>query len=208
MAKFPAAKVKCLYVASKFESIEPVKPAGFDLAPGYLICVSRWQNFKNVETLVEAYYLSLQCSSNLPKLVLVGKPVAGYDLPLRKIEELSLQNDVIILKDLTDSELAYLYRGAFINIFPSLHEGFGLSILEGLKCGCPAIDHIYTSTSEVSGDAGVHIDMTSAKSLCDAIVNLLEDPDLVNKMKVLAIDRSKIFTWERTVQSLMGYYTS
>lgn len=208
VAKFPAHKVKCLYIASKFGSIEPNKPEGFNLLPGYLICVSRWQNFKNVETLVEAYALLLKHSHDLPKLVLVGKPVAGYDLPLRRIEELSLQNHVTILKDLTDSELSYLYRGALINIFPSLHEGFGLSVLEGLKCGCPSIDHKHTSTSEVSGDAGVHVDMTSAESLYGAISSILNDPSLLNRMKVLAIKRSEAFTWEKTVQTLIGYYTS
>ena len=208
VAKFPAPKVKCLYVASNFECIEPIKPEGFTLLPGYLICVSRWQNFKNVETLVEAYSLMLKHSRDLPKLVLVGKPVAGYDLPLRRIEELSLQDHVTILKDLTDSELSYLYRGALINIFPSLHEGFGLSILEGLKCGCPSIDHKHTSTSEISGDAGIHVDMTSAESLKEGILLLLDDPSLVEKMKVLAMKRSEFFTWEKSVQTLIGYYTS
>ena len=208
VAKFPAHKVKCLYMASKFGSIEPIKPEGFNLLPGYLICVSRWQNFKNVETLVEAYSLLLKCSRYLPRLVLVGKPVAGYDLQLRKIEELSLQNHVTILKDLTDSELSYLYRGALVNIFPSLYEGFGLSVLEGLKCGCPSIDHKHTSTSEISEDAGLHVDMTSAESLCEAILLLLDNPSRVNKMKVLAMKRAESFTWERTVQSLIGYYTS
>ena len=208
VAKFPAHKVKCLYVASHFERLVPVKPAGFDLAPGYLICVSRWQNFKNVETLTEAYSLLLKNTDNAPRLVLVGKPVAGYDLPRRRIQELSLQHHVTILNDLTDNELAYLYRGALLNIFPSLHEGFGLSVLEGLKCGCPSIDHKYTSTSEISGDAGVHVDMNSAESLYEAISMLLENPRLLNKMKVLAIKRSEIFTWEKTAQKLVEYYTS
>ena len=208
VARFPADKVKCLYVASHFESLEPVKPEGFDLESGYLICVSRWQKFKNVETLIDAYSLLLEDSDDVPRLVLVGKPVAGYDLPQRRIQELSLQNHVTVLKDLTDNELDYLYRGALLNVVPSLHEGFGLSILEGLKCGCPSIDHKYTSTSEVSGEAGIHVDMTSVESLYEAISSLLDDPSLVNKMKVLAPKRSEIFTWEKTAQKLLCYYTS
>jgi len=208
VAKFPANKVKRLYMASNFERIEPRKPLGFNLAPGFLICVSRWQSFKNVATLVEAYSLLLKNSEELPKLVLVGKPVSGYDLPLRKIEELTLQNHVTVLRDLTDSELAYLYRNALINVFPSLNEGFGLSVLEGLKCGCPSIDHKYTSTSEVSGEAGIHVDMTSAESLGEAISSLLKDPVLLDELRVRSIQRSKIFTWEKTVKSLVGYYTS
>ncbi len=208
VSKFPAAKVRRLYVASNFERLKPQKPEGFNLPPGYLVCVSRWQNFKNVETLVDAYSILIKNSSNSPKLVLVGKPVAGYDIPLKRIEDLSLQKHVIILKDLTDSELAYLYRGALINIFPSLHEGFGLSILEGLKCGCPSIDHKYTSTSEVSGDAGIHVDMNSAESLYEAISVLIGEPALIDKMKVHAVRQSEIFTWEKTIQKLMDYYTS
>jgi glycosyltransferase involved in cell wall biosynthesis len=208
VAKFPANKVKRLYMASNFESLEPRKPEGFIHSPGYLICVSRWQNFKNVEILVDAYSLLLKRSTDVPPLILVGKPVAGYDLPLRRIEELSMHHHVTILRDLTDNELAYLYRGALVNIFPSLHEGFGLSILEGLKCGCPSIDHKFTSTSEVSGEAGIHVDMTSSESLYEAISSLLNDPALVQKMKSLATKRAENFTWEETVENLVRFYTS
>ena len=208
VAGFPATKVKCLYIASNFESIEPRKPEGFNLPPGYLVCVSRWQNFKNVETLVQAYSLLLKNSSNVPQLVLVGKPVAGYDLPIRKIEEFALKNRVTILKDMTDGELAYLYRHALVNIFPSLHEGFGLSVLEGLKCGCPSIDHKYTSTSEVSGEAGIHVDMNSADSLSKAISSLLDNPLLLHELKTFSTKRSEVFTWEKTVENLVRYYTS
>lgn len=208
VAKFPAAKVKCLYVASNFERLKPLKPEGFNLPPGYLICVSRWQNFKNVETLVEAYSILLKNSIDPPTLVLVGKPVAGYDSPLKRIKDLSLEKHVLILKDLTDNELAYLYRGALVNIFPSLHEGFGLSILEGLKCGCPSIDHKYTSTSEISGQAGIHVDMNSAESLYESISLLLGNPALVSRMKDFAFKQSEEFTWEKTVENLMDYYTS
>ena len=134
--------------------------------------------------------------------------MAEYDLPLRKIEEFALKNRVTILKDLTDSELAYLYRHALVNIFPSLHEGFGLSVLEGLKCGCPSIDHKYTSTSEVSGEAGIHVDMSSADSLSKAISSLLDNPLLLHELKTFSTKRSEVFTWEKTVENLVRYYTS
>jgi glycosyltransferase involved in cell wall biosynthesis len=208
IAHFPAHKVKRLYMASNFEQKVGKVPENFNLDPGYLICVSRWQAFKNVETLVKAYGSLAELSINLPKLLLVGKPVSGYDLPSKTIRELCLQDQVVVLQDLTDNELVHLYKGALVNIFPSLHEGFGLSVLEGLKLGCPSIDHKYTSTSEISGNAGIHVDMNSVDELSAAIRMLLSSPDLLWQLRRNAFERAKMFTWKETIETLLKYYAA
>jgi glycosyltransferase involved in cell wall biosynthesis len=89
-----------------------------------------------------------------------------------------------------------------------LHEGFGLSVLEGLKCGCPSIDHKFTSTSEISGEGGIHVDMNSAEALKEAISLILNNPDVLVRLRSKCIERSKMFTWERTVENLVEFYKS
>lgn len=207
VAKFSKSKVKCLYMSSNFDTLTSSKPANFEQESGYLLCVSRWQQFKNVETLVKAYAIALEHEEFLPKLVLVGKPVADYNEPAEQILYLKLDTRVTVLQDLTDRELAYLYDNALINISPSLYEGFGLSVLEGLKRGCPSIDHKFTSTSEISADAGVHVNMNSAENLSKTILTLYRNVEYVSSLKKQARIRAADFSWEKTVKVLLEYYS-
>lgn len=206
IGKFPKNKVKCLYLGSNFDSIKSKNIPNFEESQLYFLCVSRWQPFKNVETLVEAYAKVLSTRPDAPNLVLVGKPVAKHDKPLQILNQYSLQNKILIFQDLADEQLALLYRNALINISPSLHEGFGLSVLEGMKCGCPSIDHKYTSTSEISGSAGIHIDMNSIDKIAEKLIEILDDPKIIHELKDNLKQRNRDFNWENTTAKLLNYY--
>jgi glycosyltransferase involved in cell wall biosynthesis len=43
------------------------------------------------------------------------------------------------LGEVTDEELAALYRGARCLVYASLYEGFGIPVAEALACGCPVV---------------------------------------------------------------------
>jgi|694.fasta_scaffold151250_2 glycosyltransferase involved in cell wall biosynthesis len=206
VGKFPKNKVKCLYLGSNFETVKSKNILNFEPTQLYFLCVSRWQPFKNVETLVEAYAKVLSIKPDAPNLVLVGKPVAGHDKPSQVLNRYSLQHKVLIFQDLADEQLALLYRNAIINISPSLNEGFGLSVLEGIKCGCPSIDHKYTSTSEISGPAGIHIDMNSIDTIAEKLIEILENPQIINELKANISQRSRDFHWDNTTAKLLNYY--
>jgi len=207
VSKFPKQKIRCLYLGSNFDTLEAKKPKDLDIHEDYFLCVSRWQPYKNVAKLVNAYYLANERDLDLPKLILVGKPVNGYCEPTIIINEFKLGEKVQVLPDLSDEELAYLYDGALINISPSLHEGFGLPVLEGLKRNCPSLDHVFTSTSEVSGNAGIHIDMESLLGITDALLQISQKRELLTELRSNASKRAKLFTWQQTVEDLLKIYS-
>lgn len=206
VGKFKPDKVKLMYLGSNFDKITPTLPNGFTLSERYFMCVSRWQPFKNVNSLIEAFAIAKSSNSEIPKLVLVGKPVAGYAEPLEKVRNLNLQNEILILQDLSDNELAYLYDHSLISFAPSLHEGFGLSVLESLKRGCPVVDHKFTSTSEISSNAGIHIDMNSVDDIAKTILEVSKNSELVNELRINARPRAAQFTWENSVTELLKLY--
>ena len=206
--KFPKNKIKCIYLASNFDNLMATMPNGFSSHDDYFLCVSRWQPYKNVAKLVHAYHLANRQDSRLPKLILEGKPVASYEEPLRLIKEYRLEHKIQVLSDLSDNELAYLYDHALINISPSLHEGFGLPVLEGLKRQCPSLDHVYTSTSEVSGAAGFHIDMNSLLEIKGALLKISRERGLLDELRLNATKRAREFTWKQTVDRLLEIYSS
>ena len=206
ISKFPEHKIKCLYLGSNFDALEAKKPNQLSNHREYFLCVSRWQPYKNVSKLVNAYFLASQQDLNLPELILVGKPVNGYCEPALLIDKFRIEEKVLVLPDLSDEELAYLYDGALINISPSLHEGFGLPVLEGLKRDCPSLDHIFTSTAEVSGNAGIHIDMESLLEITNALLEISQKRELLIELRLNASKRAKFFTWQQTVQDLLQIY--
>ncbi len=207
ISKFPDRKIRCIYLGSNFDTLQAKKPNQLYNHKDYFLCVSRWQPYKNVAKLVNAYYLASERDFNLPVLILVGKPVNGYCEPALLINEFKLEEKVFVLPDLSDEELAYLYDGALINISPSLHEGFGLPVLEGLKRNCPSLDHVFTSTSEVSGNAGIHIDMESLPGITDALLEISQNRELLTELRLNASKRAKLFTWQQTVEDLLKIYS-
>lgn len=206
MAKFPSSKVKCVYLASNFADLEAQKPAGLTLAEDYILCVSRWQPYKNVSSLISAYSLAMRQNQKLPKLVLVGKPVDGFNHPQIIIEELELQDRILVLRDLKDQELAFLYDHALFSVNPSLHEGFGLPVLEGLKRGCPSVNHVDTATAEISGSSGIPVDMRSPELLSKVLVDLFVNQKKLEELREKAKKRAAYFTWETTVKNLKDLY--
>jgi len=204
VGKFPRSKVKCLYPGSNFGNLNSVNPLNYELKEKIFVCISRWQSFKNVENLVAGYSLALGVDVNLPRLILVGKNHNNLNSPVRDLISLMrLESKILTLQDLKDEELAFLLDNAAINITPSLHEGFGLSVLEGLKRGCPSLDHKFTSTSEISGVAGIHIDMTSVSEISNSLVYINQNPRKIEDLRNRTKEISDKFTWQHTVNNLI-----
>jgi glycosyltransferase involved in cell wall biosynthesis len=209
IGKFPKSKVACMYLGTRFTELVAIKPENFPAnLVNFFLCVSRWQPYKNVETVLHAYSNLILEYPKAPTLVLVGSPVGNYNIPFKIIDDKNLQERVIVIDQVSDFELAYLYDQALVNINPSLYEGFGLPVLEGLSRGCPSIDHVYTSTSEISSIAGIHIDMSLASQLTETLQNIIINPNVISELRSTAHTRSKTFTWEKSLSKLLEIYSS
>ncbi len=116
---------------------------------------------------------------------------------MQQIRELSEQypNKIILTGYATDEDLAQLYSGASVFVYPSLYEGFGLPPLEAMSCGCPVITSNISSLPEVVGNAGVTISPTDVGALVQAIDSLLHGDR--EQQKHQALQRAKAFSWER-----------
>ncbi|MDQ6613551.1 MAG: glycosyltransferase family 4 protein [Actinomycetota bacterium] len=120
---------------------------------------------------------------------------AGSDLP-------GAPGRVVLLRDLSDVELAALMAGAAAFCLPSLMEGFGLTALEAMACGVPVVVSNRGSLPEVVGDAGV-VSEPDAEALEEALHGLLTDPERLASLRQAGLQRSLAFTWQATAQ---GWY--
>jgi glycosyltransferase involved in cell wall biosynthesis len=204
IAKFPQEKVGFLHHGTRFGAITASPVAELQVPEEFYVCVSRWQPHKNVSKLIEDVKILKDLVKVTCPIVLVGKPVGEFTEPLDLIEAYKVSDHFIILSDLNDSQLAYLFDRATLNIFPSLHEGFGLSVLEGMSRGCPPVVHFNTATSEVAGEFGHHIDMNSARELANLLENRpTKDSSTSSNLIRYAADH---YNWTRICSELITTY--
>jgi glycosyltransferase involved in cell wall biosynthesis len=106
-----------------------------------------------------------------------------------------------------DADLSAVYSGALAFVFPSLYEGFGLTVLEAMQCGTPVITSNTTSIPEVTSDAGILIDPTDSDALCVAMISVLHDPVLREDLSARGIRRAQAFNWSKTAELTAQAYS-
>ena len=124
---------------------------------------------------------SLQPRKNLPRLLEAWRrlPVVDWDLSLvlvgatgqtfRSVQLAGDAPNVEFAGYVSDQDLAAVYTGAAMFVFPSLYEGFGLPVLEAMACGTPVVCSSATALPEVVGDAGILVDPYDPDSIADGI---------------------------------------
>ena len=101
--------------------------------------------------------------------------------------------------------LAAAYRGAFALLHPSLHEGFGLTILEAMALGCPVIASDRGAIPEIAGEAAMLFDAMDAEGMAGALVDLL-NPAKREEAVRLGLQRAREYTWDETARATVEAY--
>jgi glycosyltransferase involved in cell wall biosynthesis len=179
--------------------------ASFELgARQVVLSLSAKRAHKNLLALIGA--LARVAPPDRPVLVLPGYPTA-YELELRaRVQALGLEADVRFPAWVSDEELEGLWSIASASVFPSLYEGFGLPVLEAMARGVPVACSDASSLPEVAGDAALLFDPRDETAIAAALVRLLNDRELVERLRERGLARSLEFTWQRTARLTLDSY--
>lgn len=104
---------------------------------------------------------------------------------------------ILLIGYVDDEDMSALYSGAEMFVFPSLYEGFGIPVLEAMKCGLPVICSNTTSLPEVIGDCGIQINPYSDKELIEAMEKMYFDKEFRAECIRKGFERAKLFTWKK-----------
>ena len=124
----------------------------------------------------------------------------------REARNLGIRHAVRLLSYVSDPELASLYRSALAHLFVSRHEGFGLTVVEAMACGCPVITTRRTALAEVAGDAAIHVEPDEHDHIGDALLRVAEDPALRQDIIRRGIARAQRFTQDRQARETLSVY--
>ena len=184
------------------------KDRGAEPALAHTLCVSTIEPRKNIDVLLAAY-ASLPVAIRLAHpLVLIG--AAGWHSrdTHQKIQRYAAEG-WLSYRGYVDSEtLAACYASAKLVVYPSLHEGFGLPVLEALAYGCNVIAGNHSSLPEVAGGhAHLLDDVRNIDEMREAILVALTAPrDATTEAKRRAFAAS--FSWDRSTVETINTYAS
>lgn len=207
MARFrvPAEKVTVAYHGAD-DTFEPLNRQAvaeslllsYKIKKPFILFLGTLEPRKNIPTLLKAF---AAVKDQIPhSLVLVGQRGWKWEPIFEEIERRDLGSRVHLTGYVPDSDRVYFYNAADFTVFPSWYEGFGMPLLEAMQCGCPVITSQVSSMPEVVGEAGILIDPGRVEDLQRAMLRLIHEPGLAEKMRKAGFEQAKKFSWEKSAE--------
>lgn len=173
----------------------------------YVLQVANVLPVKNTLTLIEAF---AQLAPRHPQLALVicGDQSHRYHRKVvSRIGALGLTERVELRGFVEKSELLLLYRNAAAFVLPSLHEGYGLALLEAMACGSPCVISDCSGLAELGGEAVLRYGAAAdASALASAIEAVLTDSSLRTELRDKSRQRAAQYSWDTAAQQTLRVY--
>jgi alpha-1,3-rhamnosyl/mannosyltransferase len=178
------------------------------LRPGYFLFVGTLQPRKNVERILQAYLGLPPDVKKERQLVLIGRAGWRFENLLAQIKDAQQRGEQVRWLNYVTGEdaLRHLYAGAGVFVFPSLHEGFGIPVVEAFASGIPVVTSNTTSLPEVSQGAALEIDPLSVNQIAAAMLSLVQDEALRQHCIAAGRERASELAWNRTVEKTADVY--
>ena len=171
----------------------------------YIFSVGTVQPRKNYVRLVDA--LKRIRAQGLDVQLVIAGGQGWLEGPLYKaLEDEGISVYVRLIGFVDEDDLPGLYSCALCVAFPSLYEGFGFPVLEGMACGVPVMTSNISSLPEVAGDAALMVNPYDTEEISETLVKVITDTTLRSTMIAAGYEQVKQFTWESSAKQLLQIY--
>jgi len=162
------------------------------------ISESNWAR-KNILRLFQAYKKAKSLGLNY-NLLVIGKNDPIIHQKAKSIDGINMLGFV------SESNLVKLIQGSDGLVNPSLHEGFGLPMLESISCGTPVITSNVFSPPEIIKDGGLFVDPYNIEEISKSMLELANNQSLQEELSKNGLKRSNDFSWTKTAQNLIKLF--
>ena len=186
------------------EEFRPYGPKWITSEP-YLLFVSNIAKNKNVPFLVKVFVELRHRGFRNHTLLIAAEAWESAELKevLALRRRYDLENRVQILMNRTREELAALYRGCDVFVFPSLAESFGIPPIEAMACGAPVVASDRTAVPEICASAALQFEPTNLNNAVETIASVLKSPDQRRRFREQGLRRARAFSWRQTAQQML-----
>lgn len=182
------------------EGVQALARAGVE--PPYVLYVGvRNREYKNFDGLLKAFAGS--AVRNALTLVVAGPPWKRWEEDL--VRDLGLEGRVRLAVYPSADLLRTLYSRAAAFVYPSLHEGFGIPLLEAMACGTPVLASDIEVFREVAGDAVVYFDPHDPAALARTLEGCL-DESVRREYTARGARQVSRYSWDRCAEETCSVY--
>lgn len=206
----PAEKIAAIHNGVDFElfnrtisteRLEEIKKK-YNLPENFILYVGTLQPRKNIPVLIEALKdLDI-------KLVLAGNRKAhNFDKRINEtIGKNNLEDRVIFPGWIEEEDKPALYKLARCFVFPSLYEGFGITIIEAMAAETPVVSSNKSCLPEIGGAGAIFADPKNADEFAEKIHSVLLDANLRNTLIEKGREIAKSYTWQKNAKKTLEVY--
>lgn len=163
----------------------------------YILTVGTIEARKNHTILYYAYKLAKIRNIELPKIILVGrKGWMAEEVHSFITKDPDINDKFVVIEDVSDEQLSWLYDKALFTVYPSFYEGWGLPIAESISRGTPCICSNTSSMPEVAGELANYFNPCSTDECLSAITSMLKPGTI--KAEKNRIQKYKTTSWNST----------
>lgn len=163
----------------------------------YFVFVGALHPRKNVGRLLEAFRDF--CSTNADiDLLIVGEALWKNTRLHLPDPDAAVKSRIHFTGHVSQHVLTQLVGAAHSLVYVPYFEGFGIPLVEAMKCGIPILSGNRTSLPEVAGEAAIYCDPYDVQAITAGMHRLANDPELYERLKHTGLERGKLFSWDHT----------
>ena len=181
------------------EKLAVKKEFAFD--SNYFLFVGSIHPRKNIQRLIEGFALAKKDLNDL-KLVIVGSAM-WKDKFLTIPKE--IEKDILFLGHLSLENLTKVTASAFALTYVPYFEGFGIPLVEAMKCGVPILAANSTCLPEVADDAAIYCDPFDINSIANGMIEIYKSEKLREELSLNGLKRSQEFSWNQSSEKVLSY---
>jgi len=206
--KIPASKIDVVHNGcnDSFQPLDEISQNKIqkEYANGvpYFFYVGAVHPRKNVHRLIEAFD-NFKNKTDAPHQLLIAGRFAWQTGEVKSAyDNAKYQKEIQFLGFVSDEELPKLMASAFVLVYPSMFEGFGLPLLEAMNCDVPVITSNVSSMPEVIGNAGLLVNPNEVNEIEKAMLEIFQKEELRKKMIEKGKEQREKFNWDDSAEKV------
>lgn len=176
-----------------------------DCSAGYVLVFATGDRRENLATVLRVFD-SLVAQGSALNLVIAGVRQDDAAHIRAQVNAYAWRERVRLLPFYGEDQmmnLAAVYAGASVYLDLSLHEGFGMQVIEAMACGTPVVCSNRGALPEVTGKAAMLVEPTKEEEIIKATLSIISNRDLCQRLVILGFDQAMQFNWLNTAEQVL-----